>query len=59
MIAIEKPKKHYLLMESTYGDRKHVNLADMDQKLSELIQTTIARGRAESQQLYTRFKARL
>ena len=35
---------HFLLMESTYGDRLHPDIAAMDNQLGEIVNHTIARG---------------
>ena len=34
----------YVVMESTYGDRNHDNLQDIDDKLSKIINDTIRPG---------------
>lgn len=34
----------FLLMESTYGDRLHPDIASVDHRLGDIVQTTIARG---------------
>lgn len=38
------PPVDVLLTESTYGDRKHLPLAEGERRLAEVVQTTVARG---------------
>jgi metallo-beta-lactamase family protein len=38
------PPVDVLLTESTYGDRKHLPLAEGEQRLAEVVRTTVARG---------------
>jgi metallo-beta-lactamase family protein len=38
------PDVNFLLMESTYGDRLHGPLAELDARLAAVVKTTIARG---------------
>lgn len=38
------PDVDFLMMESTYGDRVHGDVAEVDEKLRKIIETTIGRG---------------